>query len=69
MRGFQRLLKLELPLEIAMCNITAAAACPTATTHSEPLVVGDGSMVHYEMNEDKPFINHLVPASVSQVSL
>lgn len=69
MRGFQRLRKLELPLEIAMCNITAAAACRTATPLSESLVVEDGSTEHPELDEDEPFISDLVPASVSQLSL
>lgn len=69
MRGFQRLRKLELSLEIAMCNIIAAAVCRTAITSNESLIVEDGSPDHHELNDDEPFIGDLVPASVSQLSL
>ena len=69
MRGFQRLRKLELPLEIAICNITAAAACRAAPTPNESLVVGDDSMDHHTLDDDETFVGDLVPASVSQLSL
>ncbi|KAL8830824.1 MAG: hypothetical protein Q9191_001222 [Dirinaria sp. TL-2023a] len=69
MRSFQRLRKLELPLEAAMCNITAASASRAATTTGNSPVVGDSSTEHHYMNSDEPFIRDLVPASVSQLSL
>ncbi|KAL8703950.1 MAG: hypothetical protein Q9201_002873 [Fulgogasparrea decipioides] len=69
MRGFQRLRKLELPLEIVICNLTAAAACRASTTSNEPLLVGNGSKDHYGLDDEEPFIGDLVPASVSQLSL
>lgn len=63
MRGFERLRKLEFPLEIAACNITAA-------TPNRPLMIGGGSTdEHHELDDDKPFISDLVPASVSRLSL
>lgn len=63
MRGFQRLRKLEFPLEIAVCNITA-------TTPNEFPVVGDDSTDEpHELKDDEPFISDLVPTSVSQLSL
>ena len=69
MRGFQRLRKLELPLETPMCNITAAAASQAATTPNHSLVIGDGSAECHELDNDEPSIGDLVPASVSQLSL
>ncbi len=68
-RGFQRLRKLELPLEIAACNITAAAARPAATMPNESLVDGDRLTGHHELDDEEPFIGDLVPAIVSQLSL
>ena len=66
MRGFQRLRKLEFPLELAVCNITAGTACRAATTPNKSLVVGDGPTDgHHELDDDEPFISDLVPASVS----
>ena len=63
MRGFQRLRKLEFPLEIAVCNITA-------NTPNEFLVVGDDSTHEpHESEDDEPLIRDLVPTSVSQLSL
>ena len=60
MRGFQRLQKLEFPLELAMCNVNDAAsrtALPTkGSTTQEP-------------EKLKLFIGDFVPASVSQLSL
>ena len=52
--GFQRLRKLELPLEIAICNITAAAVYRAGTTPNEYPVVGDSSTGHHELDEDEP---------------
>ncbi|KAL9127513.1 MAG: hypothetical protein Q9217_003623 [Psora testacea] len=70
LRGFQRLRKLELPLEIAVSNNTAAAAARRAATMpNESLVVGAGSTDHHGLDDDEPFIGELVPASVSQLSL
>ena len=69
MSGFQRLRKLELPLEIAVCNITAAAARPAATLPNESLADGDGSTDYHELDDEETFIVDLVPASVSQLSL
>ena len=58
MRNFQRLQKLEVPLEIASCNMTAAA-CPV-----------EGSTTDHKIDSCEPFIiGDLVPASVSQLSL
>ena len=64
MRGFQRLQKLEFPLEIALCNMTAAA-CLVATPN-ESLI---GGSTDHELDYNEPFIGDLVPASVSQLSL
>ena len=69
LRGFRRLRKLELPLEIASCNIAVATACRSATTPTEPTVVADGSADRHDPNVDEAFIGDLVPASVSQLSL
>lgn len=69
LRGFQRLRKLELPLEIAKCNITAAAASRAATTPQKSLTAGDDSTDQHKLDDDEPFIGDLVPASVSQLSL
>lgn len=69
MRGFQRLQKLEFPLDIAVCNMTAAPAY-RATKPNISLVVGDVSTdKHHQLNDDAPFISDLVPASISQLSL
>jgi hypothetical protein len=38
MRGFQRLRKLEFPLEIAMCNVTFATSMDHALDYSEPFI-------------------------------
>lgn len=69
MRGFQRLRKLELPLETARCNITAAAACLAATPPNQSPVVGHGLTDRQELEEVQSLISDLVPASVSQLSL
>ncbi|MCJ1364407.1 hypothetical protein MMC16_003517 [Acarospora aff. strigata] len=58
MRNFQRLQTLEFPLEIASCNMSAAA-CSV-----------EGSTTDHEVDSCEPFIiGDLVPASVSQLSL
>lgn len=58
MRNFQRLQRLEFPLEIASCNMIAATSS-----------VG-GLQTDQEVDSTEPFIfGDLVPASVSQLSL
>jgi len=64
MRGFPCLRQLEFPLEIVICNITAAAC--RVSTLSESLVGGSSD---YELNCDALFIGDLIPASVSILSL
>ncbi len=70
MRGFRRLRKLELPIEVAVCNITAAAASRVATPIESRMVEG-GSMDHNnELDDAEAFsIDDLVPSSVAQLSL
>ena len=58
MRNFQRLQKLEFPLEIAFCNMTAAT-CPVASSTAD----------HNIDSGEPPIINDLIPACVSQLSL
>jgi hypothetical protein len=58
--GFQRLRKLELPLEIAMCNIADAESRATTS---------DKSITAQDLNTPVPFIANIVPASVSRLSL
>lgn len=61
--GFQRLRKLELPIEVAQCHIAATTAPPTVpTADCNPLVV-DSSL------NKEPSISDLVPDSVSELSL
>jgi hypothetical protein len=69
MRGFQRLQKLELPLEIAICNMNAAAACQAVTTPNESSVNEDISTDRHEPEDKQSFMGDLVPASVSHLSL
>lgn len=70
MCGFQQLRKLEFPLELAVCNITASTACRAVYTPNESLVVEQGTKNEYHGLEDnEPFISDLVPASVAQLSL
>ena len=64
MHGFRRLRKLDLPLEVAMCNIVAAAGQNAAP--NESLV---GNSRNQGLDDCEPFIGDLVPASVSQLSL
>ena len=64
MRGFPCLRQLEFPLEIVICNITAAAC--RVSKLSESLV---GSPSDHELDCDALFIGDLVPASVSVLSL
>ena len=63
MHGFQRLRKLELPLEIALCSISAACQVDVC---DESLV--EGSTDH-ELDCCESFIGDFVPASISQLSL
>ena len=70
MRGFQRLRKLEFPLEVVVCTIAAATSCRATIIPNVPLVVEDGSMdEHHDLDHDEPFISDFVPASVSQLSV
>ncbi|KAL8909955.1 MAG: hypothetical protein Q9171_004721 [Xanthocarpia ochracea] len=70
MRGFQRLRKLEFPLEIVVCTIAAATSCRSAIIPNVPLVVKDGSTdEHRDLDHDEPFISDFVPALVSQLSV
>ena len=64
MRGFQRLRKLELPLDIALCNITAAAR-----RVAPPYISFVAGSTHSEPDHNEPFIGDLVPATVSELSL
>ena len=58
MRNLQRLQKLQFPLEIVLCNMTAAACA------------GEDSTTDHGIDSCEPFsIGDLVPASVSQLSL
>lgn len=70
MRRFHRLRKLQLSLQVATCNIAAATASRATNTPAGQPVVGGGSADHpSEVDNDQPFISHLVPASVSQLAL
>ncbi len=64
MRGFQRLRKLEFPLEIATCNINAAAW--RVPPPNDSLV---GGLTDLNLDSYESFIGDLVPAPVSQLSL
>ena len=64
MRGFPCLRQLEFPLEIVMCNITAAAC--RDSTPNDSLVEGSSD---HNLNCVALFIGDLVPASVSVLSL
>jgi len=70
MRGFRRLGKLELPIEVAVCSMTAAAASRDVTP-SGSRIVGGGSLEHInELDDAEAFsIGDLVPPSVAQLSL
>lgn len=61
MRGFARLQRLELPLEIAICGVSAAV-CEAG----RPAEFQDGGT---ELECPGPFISDLVPASLSQLWL
>jgi hypothetical protein len=70
MSSFQRLRKLELPLEIAICNIAAVAASRAVTVFKELSSVENNSTNDSpEQKNDQSFLDTLVPASVSQLSL
>ncbi|KAF2093596.1 hypothetical protein NA57DRAFT_81098 [Rhizodiscina lignyota] len=64
LRGFQCLQKLQLPLEVASCNINAALC--QVTTPNDSLA---RSSTDHELNYSEPFIGDVIPASVIQVSL
>ncbi|KAF6241719.1 hypothetical protein HO173_000430 [Letharia columbiana] len=64
MRGFPCLRQLEVPLEIVMCKITAAAC--RYSTPNDSLVGGSSD---YKLNCVALFVGDLVPASVSVLSL
>ena len=64
MRGFPCLRQLEFPLEIVMCNITAATCWES--TPNDSLVGGSSN---HKKNGVALFIGDLVPASVSVLSL
>lgn len=57
MRGFQRLRKLHLPLEVAACNLATDAPAR------------DGELTDQELGELQRLTDILVPASVSELSL
>ncbi len=79
MRGFQRLRKLEFPLEIAMCNVTFATSMDHALDYSEPFIgdlvpasVSQLSLIssgkdHHEKALDVMF-RHFAPKKDSQLS-
>lgn len=64
MRRFPCLRQLEFPLEIVMCNITAAV-CRVSTPNGSLL----GGSSDHELDCDTLFIGDLVPASISVLSL
>lgn len=64
MRGLQRLQRLEFPLEIALCNITAAAGQVAAPNESEV-----GGSTDHELDSYGSLIDDLVPASVFELGL
>ena len=73
LRGFKRLQTLQFPLELAVCNVTAAVACQLAKAKES--MIG-GSTDHQapraprgDCAHESSLIRDLVPASVSQLSL
>ncbi|CAO1601127.1 hypothetical protein XANCAGTX0491_004791 [Xanthoria calcicola] len=69
LRGFKRLRKLELPLEVAVCNINSATTSTTATTPPESLETYNSSTHHHTKLDNQPSISDVVPSSVSELSL
>lgn len=70
MRGFRRLRKLELPIEVAVCSITAAAASRVVTPNKSHMVGGGSIDQDHEQDDTEAFgIGDLVPSSVAQLSL
>ena len=65
MQGFERLRKLEFPVEIAMCSVDVAVAAARDAMPSEFMV---GAFAD-EIPDGDTLISDLVPASVSQLSL
>ena len=73
LRGFKRLQALEFPLELAVCNITAAVACHLPKTKES---MSGGSTEHQarkaphgDCAHESSFTGDLVLASVSLLSL
>lgn len=64
MRGFQCLRKLEIPLEIAICNITAAV-CQVATPDESVTNVS----VDHALEDTEPSIVDLIPTLVSRLAI
>ena len=64
MRGFQRLQKLQFPLEIAICNISTAACHATIPNESSTNMSMDHALENNELS-----IVDLIPASVSRLSI
>lgn len=70
MRGFQRLQRLKIPLEVAVCNKTTATTGPAATSSNTSLFAeGVSTDERHKLIDDVLFISDLVPASVAQLSL
>lgn len=65
MRGFQRLRKLEFPLEVAACNVVAAAASSGALGSSSMRLDHDG----LDGARAASLLADLVPASIVRLSL
>ncbi|KAL2054569.1 hypothetical protein ABVK25_005317 [Lepraria finkii] len=73
LRGCKRLQTLEFPLELAVCNITAAVACQLAKA-KEPMSGGSTDhqapkAPHGDCAYESSFTGNFVPASVFQLSL
>ncbi|KAL8671113.1 MAG: hypothetical protein Q9168_004382 [Polycauliona sp. 1 TL-2023] len=69
LRGFRRLEKLELPLEIATCNINSVCVpCPSAMS-AQSLVSHDRPTNGYAQGDDQTLLGDLVPATVSVLAL
>ena len=59
LRGFQKLEKLEYPLELVMCNINASGTAGHVST----------SINRFLHGSTDPFVRDLIPSSVAQLSL
>ncbi|KAL8853563.1 MAG: hypothetical protein Q9221_001549 [Calogaya cf. arnoldii] len=70
LRGFRQLRKLQLPIELAICNASAnAAAGRNIFSSLESLSIEDRSTSHSTSDNEQPTLGHLVPSSVSHLSL